>query len=169
MNYAKVHIMQQERDPLNLGSLPMASPPDDGWPQIRAELEKSQKRSRFLQYSGSALALAAMLVIAVGVFIHQPGPVVAPTAVPQTLDSLISLSQQLENRVRSFRAEVGGMPTDALIYQVELEDLVAQVDDQLSMNPDSLDLWSHRVNLLLDLSQLYEKQLRRDYRRMASL
>lgn len=161
--------MQQERDPLNLGSLPMASPPADGWPQIRAELEKTQKRKRQLRYSGSALALAAMLVIAVGVFIHQPAPVQAPATVPQTLDALVSLSRQLENRVRSFRAEVGGMPTDALVYQVELEDLVAQVDDQLSMNPDSLDLWSHRVNLLLDLSQLYEKQLRRDYRRMASL
>lgn len=161
--------MQKERDPLNLGSLPMASPPADGWPQIRAELEKTQKRSRLLRYSGSAMAFAAMLMLAVGVFIHQPAPAPAPTAVPQTLDALISLSQQLENRVRSIRAEVGGMPTDALVYQVELEDLVAQVDDQLSMNPDSLELWSHRVNLLLDLSQLYENQLRRDYDRMASL
>jgi len=39
----------------------------------------------------------------------------------------------------------------------------------LSMRPDSLELWSQRVNLLLDLSQLYQNQLRRDYQRMASL
>jgi len=87
----------------------------------------------------------------------------------RTLDSLIALSQQMENRVRTFRTEVGGMPTDSLIYQVELEDLVAQVDFELSVQPDSIDLWSQRVNLLLDLSRLYQNQLRRDYHRMASL
>jgi hypothetical protein len=38
MKYAKVHIMQKERDPLNLGSLPAVAPPGDGWPFIRAEL-----------------------------------------------------------------------------------------------------------------------------------
>ena len=48
-------------------------------------------------------------------------------------------------------------------------DLVAQVDSELSVAPDSADLWSQRVNLLLDLSQLYENSLRRDYYRMASL
>jgi hypothetical protein len=56
-----------------------------------------------------------------------------------------------------------------LIYQVELEDMVAQVDEELSMNPDSTELWNQRVNLMLDLSRLYQNQLRRDYRRMASL
>jgi hypothetical protein len=61
------------------------------------------------------------------------------------------------------------MPTDSLVYQVELEDLIAQVDEELSVNPESLELWSHRVNLLLDLSRIYENQLRRDYHRMASL
>ena len=61
------------------------------------------------------------------------------------------------------------MPTDALVYQIELEDLVAQVDDELSMRPDSLELWSQRVNLLLDLATLYQNQLRRDYHAMASL
>jgi hypothetical protein len=61
------------------------------------------------------------------------------------------------------------LPTDSLVYQVELEDLIAQVDDELSVRPDSLELWSQRINLLLDLSQLYQNQLRRDYHRLASL
>jgi len=165
--------MQKERDPLNLGSLPMVEPPSDGWPLIRAELEQDRQRRRRLRYAGSVMAIAATVVLAVGVFIHQPEPVTEPAAVPaqaqHTLDSLISLSQQLEVRVRSIREDVGGMPTDSLVYQVELEDLIAQVDEELSMNPESLELWSHRVNLLLDLSRLYENQLRRDYQRMASL
>jgi hypothetical protein len=61
------------------------------------------------------------------------------------------------------------MPTASVIYQVELEDLIAQVDEELSMRPDSMGLWSQRINLMLDLSQLYQNQLRRDYHRMASL
>ena len=75
----------------------------------------------------------------------------------------------MENRVRTFRTEIGGMPTNSLVYQVELEDLIAQVDNELSIQPDSVELWSQRVNLLLDLSRLYQNELRRDYRRMASL
>jgi len=165
--------MQKERDPLNLGSLPLMSPPSDDWPLIRSALVKDQRRRRLTRYTGGLLAVAAMLMLTVGLFIHQPElaptPVAAPVAASQTLDSLIKLSQQLEKRVRTIRSEVGGMPTDAIVYQIELEDLVAQVDDELSMRPDSLELWSQRVNLLLDLSTLYQNQLRRDYHAMASL
>jgi len=171
MQYAKVHIMQQERDPLNLGSLPLVSPPSDGWPAIRAELEKDRQRKRWRNFVTGAVAVAASVTLAVGLFLHQPvpGPVSESAAIPPTLDSLISLSQQLETRVREYRSGVGGMPTDSLVYQVELEDLIAQVDDELSLNPDSTDLWSQRVNLLLDLSRLYQNQLRRDYHQIASL
>ena len=107
--------------------------------------------------------------VAVGLFIQQPGPEPEASTAPPTLNSLITLSQQLEIGVRSYLAEFVCLPTDALVYQVELEDLIAQVDDELSVYPDSTRLWSQRVNLLLDLSQLYENQLRRDYHRMASL
>jgi hypothetical protein len=169
MTYAKVHIMQKEPDPLNLGSLPLVAPPSDDWPLIRSALVQHHRRRRVARYSGGLLAVAAMLMLAVGLFIHQPALAPAPAGAPQTLDSVIALSQKLETRVRSYRSEVGGMPTDSLVYQVELEDLIAQVDDELSMRPDSLELWSQRVNLLLDLSQLYQNQLRRDYHRLASL
>ena len=67
------------------------------------------------------------------------------------------------------RSQAGVMPTSSVIYQVELEDLVAQVDEALSMRPDSMDLWSQRINLMLDLSQLYQNELRREYHLMASL
>ncbi|MNC99181.1 hypothetical protein D3C83_173790 [compost metagenome] len=61
------------------------------------------------------------------------------------------------------------MPAQTVVYQVELEDLVAQVDDALSLKPDSRELWSQRVNLLLDLEQLYQRELRRDDSNLASL
>ena len=169
--------MQKERDPLNLRSLPLVEPPADDWPAIRSALVTRKRRQRLAQYTGGALAAAAAVLLAIGLFVQQPaqspGPATLPAPAlagsPQTLVSVIALSQQLEKRVRSYRTEMGGMPTDSLVYQVELEDLIAQVDGELSMRPDSLDLWGQRVNLLLDLSQLYENRLRRDYQQMASL
>ena len=179
MNFSKVHMMHKERDPLNLRSLPLVEPLEDGWPEIKNSLLEENRRQRILRLAGGSLAAAAVITLSVSLFVQQPSPSPqqqsplqsATQSIPATatLDSLIALSQQLESGIRSYRAEVGGMPTDSLIYQVEIEDLIAQVDDELSVRPDSTQLWSQRVNLLLDLSQLYENQLRRDYHRMASL
>ncbi len=180
--------MQQERDPLKLGSLPLVSPPVDDWPMIEAALLKQRSRKRILTLAGSALAIAATVILAVGVFVYRPHGIPAVTSgsqqpqtaqvinpasddAPQTdtLDALIALSQQLETNLRTIRSQTGMMPTSSVIYQVELEDLVAQVDEELSMRPDSVDLWSQRINLMLDLSQLYQNELRREYHAMASL
>jgi len=201
--------MQQERDPLNLRSLPLVSPASDDWPAIEAALRKQNGRQRLLKSAGWALAAAASVTLAVGLLVRSPDslppadssaaqPAIAHTnaqapganaqasganaqasgaeaPAPQaaepasTVDSLIALSQRLETNLRHIRSEVGVMPTPSLIYQVELEDMVAQVDEELSMNPDNTSLWSQRVNLLLDLSQLYRNELRRESHRMASL
>ena len=193
--------MQQERDPLNLRSLPLVSPASDDWPAIEAALRKQNGRQRLLKSAGWALA-AASVTLAVGLLVRSPDsltpadssaaqPAIAHTnaqasganaqasgaeapatqaAEPaSTVDSLIALSQRLETNLRHIRSEVGVMPTSSLIYQVELEDMVAQLDEELSMNPDNTSLWSQRVNLLLDLSQLYRNELRRESHRMASL
>lgn len=169
MKYAKVHIMQKERDPLNLGSLPLVAPPADNWPEIKNALLIQSRRQQFKRVAGSLLAAAAAITLAIGLFVQQPATTPETSVTPPTLDSLISLSQQLEKGVRNYRSEAGGLPTRLVIYQVELEDLIAQVDDELSVYPDSQQLWNQRVNLLLDLSQLYENQLRREYHRLASL
>jgi len=185
---AKVHIMQQEKDPLNLGSLPLVSPHPDDWSLIEAALRKQHSHRRILRLAGSTLAIAATTILAVSIFVYRPfatsqapagaellqtagveeiAPIDAPP--PDTLGSLIALSQELESNLRKIRSQAGLMPTSVVIYQVELEDLVAQVDEELSMHPDSLDLWSQRINLMLDLSQLFQNELRREYQQMASL
>ena len=180
--------MQQEKDPLNLGSLPLVSPPGDDWPVIEAALRKQNSRKRIVAVAGGMLALAACAVLAVGIFVYRPHPNPADSSVPEqrqtaqvgapvlsqasrvnTLESLIGLSQQMESNLLKLRSQVGVLPTSSVIYQVEFEDLVAQVDGELSMHPDSTELWSQRVNLMLDLSQLYQNELRREYHRMASL
>lgn len=189
MNTAKVYSMKQARqrheDPLNLQSLPLVSPPRDGWPAVEAALRGDARRRVVWRYAAGALAAAATLTLVVGLSWQQSSTVGAgATGVAQvtgaesragsastarTLDSVVALSQQLEARLRGIRAETGSLPSSEVVYQVELEDLVAQVDEELSRQPDSLALWNQRVSLLMDLERLYENRLRREYYRLASL
>lgn len=179
---------QQHEDPLNLRSLPLVAPEQDDWAQIEAALRRSTKRKTLAKYSGGALAAAAAVTLAIGLYLGEsptptgqspataqpelasveaPAPSAASTET--TLTALIGLSQKLEDDLRLYRAQMGQLPADALVYRVELEDVIAQVDNELNWNPESIGLWSQRVNLLLDLSNLYENNLRREYRQMASL
>ncbi len=193
------HVRQAHEDPLNLRSLPLVTPAEDDWPPIEAALIRHARKQRIVRYAGAMTAIAATVVVAAGLVLQFssigpttgppgpaaeppvtvvqdrsqgeiPGPVATPAVSPQTtLESLIALSQQLEGRLRTYRSNVGDLPAGSLVYQVELQDLVVQIDEELSMQPDSRELWSQRVNLLLDLSHLYENRLRRDYHLMASL
>ena len=189
MNTAKVYRMQfarqKQEDPLNLQSLPLVSPARDGWPAVEAALRRDARRRSLARYAAGALTAAATVTLALGLYRQQPtvesaGPVAAdlagdatqiqaPAPAANTLDALVALSQRLEGRLRHIRTEVGRLPANAVVYQVELEDLVVQVDEELSRQPDSLALWNQRVALLLDLERLYENSLRREYDRIASL
>lgn len=190
MQGAKVLMMNElrneRRDPLGLGELPEVRPDFDGWPDIESALRQENRKRRARAIVGGSLAAAATVVLALAFTLRTPPTSPLPdaseggvTAVGQeaepvplrepAVESMIAMSQQLENRIRAYRTRVGDLPSDALVFQVELQDLVAQVDSELSAAPDSAELWSQRVNLLLDLSQLYENSLRRDYYRMASL
>lgn len=189
MNTAKVYSMKQARqrqeDPLNLQSLPLVSPPRDGWPVVEAALRGDARRRTVWRYAAGTVAAAATVTLAVGLYWQQSSSVGAgavgvaqvegtesrarPAPAAGTLESMIGLSQQLEGRLRGIRAEAGSLRSSAVVYQVELEDLVAQVDEELSRQPDSLPLWNQRVSLLMDLERLYENSLRREYHRIASL
>ena len=182
---------QKAEDPFNLQGLPQVEPPRDGWPAIEAALRSDHKRRKGIRYAGWALAAAASVTLAVGIVLQkpfpaapdrsaepalaqeqrleQPAPGESRHAPAETLETMIGLSQQLESRLRTIRSGSGGLPAGAIVYQIELEDLVAQVDEELSKQPDSLPLWNQRVNLLMDLERLYENRLRREYRQMASL
>ena len=182
---SKVHMMNTDRDPMNLGSLPPLDPPTDGWPTVEAALKDHFGRRRKWKVAASSLAVAASLALTVGLVLRpssfEPGGetgVTVPTVAHQAPESLkddeavatlINLSQRLETGLRQIRSDAPLMPTASVIYQVELEDMVAQVDEELSRNPESTNLWRQRVGLLLDLTRLYRNELRRENARMASL
>jgi hypothetical protein len=179
------HWKQSQSDPLGLGQLDAIEPGYDGWAQIESALQAHQASKRNWRRAGGWLAVAASLVMVIGVVLHNteiniPGKMpsaefatsVADSASVQLNDNvkqLIGLSQSMEEQVSKLRRETGSMPAESAIYVAELEDLIAQVDNELSLTPDSIDLWGQRVNLMLDLAQIYQQQWRIDYGRMASL
>lgn len=179
------HMKQDMADPLGLRKLDVIEPGYDGWAQIESALRGQQPGKRAWRRSGAWLAVAAGVLLVLGISLFntenaappgQPAEGLATAGVESAslsskddIDALIGLSQSMEEQVAKLREETGSMPAESAIYIAELEDLIAQVDTGLSMNPDSIDLWGQRVNLLLDLAQVYQQQWRIDYSRVASL
>ena len=176
---------QNTTDPLGLGELEAVEPGYDGWAQIESALQTHQTNKRNWRHAGGWLAVAASLVLVVSITMRNsennipgdtPSQVLATPAanlasvpVQENINALIGLSQNMETQVKKLRQETSSMPAESAIYVAELEDLIAQVDTELSLTPDSIDLWGQRVNLMLDLAQIYQQQWQIDYGRMASL
>ncbi len=180
----------EARDPLGLSSLADPAPEAGGmaqdWLVVSDALEKRRKRQR-AWWGGLAAAASVVLVIALLAIqpTRSPPPIEQQAATtsrpesavaqpsagdrkPSTAD-LIAMSQDMERQLRFLSAQVGSMPSEVVVYQVELQDLISQVDDVLSMAPDSQALWGQRLQLQMSLVRLYRGQLRRDYGRVASL
>jgi len=166
---------QNTSDPLGLGKLEAVEPGYDGWAQIESALQTHQTNKRNWRRAGGWLAVAASLVLVVSITLRNseniipgdsaPSTVLATPAtnlasvpVQENINALIGLSQNMETQVKKLRQETSSMPAESAIYVAELEDLIAQVDTELSLTPDSIDLWGQRVNLMLDLAQIYQQQ-----------
>jgi hypothetical protein len=176
---------QDLTDPLGLRNLAAIEPGYDGWAQIESALRDQPAGHRGWRRTGAWLAIAASLLLVLGIslFNTQNGTLPAQSReglatigaesaslpLKDDIRALIELSQSMEEQVARLSEETASMPAESANYIAELEDLIAQVDTGLSMNPDSIDLWGQRVNLLLDLAQVYQQQWRIDYSRIASL
>jgi len=181
-------------DPLNLGSLVQPAP-DPGsvekdWAVVSSALSNARKRRRQAWMGGLAAAASIALVIAVlglpgsrlaapassdPMTAGAPEPFTEPAAQAESatagpgLEELMTMSQDIEGQLRFLRERVGSMSSEMVVYQVELQDLIGQIDDGLSLNPNSRQLWSQRLELQVDLMKIYREQLRRDHARLASL
>ncbi len=179
------HWKQNTSDPLGLNDLETIEPGYNGWEQIEVALQAHQNSKRNWQRAGSFLAIAASLVLVISITLRNheiqaptslPSPEfatqatsIASASVQDNINALIGLSQNMEEQVKTLRQESSSMPAESAIYVAELEDLIAQLDNELSLTPDSINLWGQRVNLMLDLAQIYQQQRQIDYARMASL
>jgi len=172
-------------DPMGLSDLEAIDPGYDGWADIESALLTHKDSKRNWQRAGGWLAVAASLVLVVSITMQniESPATISPELASTThvvgtsqagrdndnVGALIGLSQNMENQVKNLRQETSSMPAESAIYIAELEDLIAQVDNELSFTPDSIDLWGQRVNLLLDLAQICQQQWQIDYGRMAAL
>ena len=172
-------------DPLGLSNLEPVEPGYDGWAEIESALKVHQDKKRKWRRAGGWMALAASLVLVFGITLRHgedgtpSEPLTTSVAtqmvntasvpVQDNINALIGISQNMEEQVRKLRQQAGSMPAESAVYVAELEDLIAQVDRELSIAPDSIDLCGQRVNLMLDLAQIYQQQWQIDYGRMASL
>jgi len=178
-------MKQNTSDPLGLRDLEAVEPGYDGWAQIESALQTHQNSKRTWQRVGGWLAVAASLVLVISIVLRSsensspadmpspgfatPATNLASVPVQDNINALIGLSQNVEAQVKKLRQETTSMPAESAMYVAELEDLIAQVDNELSLKPDSVDLWGQRVNLMLDLARIYQQQWQIDYGRMASL
>ena len=176
---------QNTSDPLGLSELEAVETGYDGWAQVESALQAHQNSKRNRQRAGGWLAVAASLVLVISITLRNtendtptglPSPELATPAtnlasvqVQDNVIALIGLSQSMESQVKKLREETSSMPAESAIYVAELEDLIAQVDNELSLTPGSIDLWGQRVNLMLDLARIYRQQWQIDYGLMVSL
>ncbi len=171
----KYQVYEDSRDPFNFGKLPQLDPPTDLWPGIEVGLDRPARSGMFLW--ASAASVAAVLVLATYVVQHQDtlissGPA-ADSAIasvePGHLERLVTVSQKMETRLADYRADGGAMGIDQASMIAEFEDLIAFIDQQLSDDPKSIDLWFQRVSLMSDLLGVYAVQQSGDIGMIASL
>ena len=161
---------QDRNDPFEFGKLPQMDPPTNLWPAIDAGLDAPARGGMFRW--ASAASIAVVLIIAVFVM-QQPGEQMPVGPVqsgdPSHLDRLVTVSQKMETRLSDSRAGSGMMNTDQAGTIAEFEDLIAFIDQQLSDEPESVDLWFQRVSLMSDLLNVYAVQQSGDMGMIASL
>ena len=157
--------------PERLRALPAHTPPPGGWMDLNRRLHA---RRRNLAVAGGGFALAASVLVAVGLVGIRPDAVSPPqpahTAEPAMTASarqmspavaqLISRSQALERQLAAVRPQVAvwntGRDTRAMLLEAELR----RVDAQLNFaEPQATEaLWRRRVTLMNALVDLHQTE-----------
>ncbi len=155
--------------PERLRALPSFTPPPGGWLDLNRRLAA---RRRNFAVAGGGFALAASVLVGVGLVGLRPGAVAPPAAttaasraapatqVSPAVARLISRSQALERQLSSVRPQVAvwntGRDTRALMLETELRRVDALIN---FAEPQAAEaLWSRRVQLMNALVELHETE-----------
>jgi hypothetical protein len=156
--------------PERLRALPAFTPPPGGWQRLDARLNA---RRRNYAMAGGGFALAASVLVAVGLVGLRPDTAVPPSApsapaasitavaqVSPALEQLISRSQALERQLASARPQVAvwntGRDTRAALLEQELRRVDAQINFAEPASAEAL--WTRRVRLMTALVELHETE-----------
>jgi hypothetical protein len=139
-----------------LRALPSARPPRDRWAAVREQALRQRRVSRVRRGGWSVLAIAAGLVLMVGVRQWSgdgPAPGVAEAA-PE-LAELMDQSRQLEAALREYGTEGRVLNARAAGIIADLEDRIAVVDAGIvqasarrQIPNELVDMWRSRVSLM---------------------
>lgn len=136
-----------------LKALPSLRPARDQWPMLQQKLAAERRRRRIRWSAVAGLAAAASIALVVTVRSRAQHQDHAQLAI----DSVMTRSSQLEQLIQSYNPD--HRVTDGLTAGVagQLEDRIAQVDQQLQLaqlqenrrsEAEMLRLWRQRVGLL---------------------
>ena len=146
-----------------LEDLPPLDPPPALWSAIRSELDQ-RGRARRLRRSGwlASAAAAVAVIVVVAYLVQLPDPATDPAAsAPAVADvndsSLIQLRQLsalLEARLR--QQHLNAVSSGSMESLIWLENELTWLDIRLASQPDNIDLWQRRTELLAEMNRLYE-------------
>ncbi len=140
-----------------LRALPVLRPARSRFSEIQAQTGRWRFRRRFKLIGGSALALAATVVLAVVLVPAARSGSTGALAEQRELDSIIARSRNLESFIQTLDPDNRVTDGRTAMVAAGLEDRVAQIDRQLQvvnlMNDQSgadraLQLWRERLGLL---------------------
>lgn len=144
-------------------NLPPLDPPPALWSAIRSELDQRARARRLRRTGWLASAAAAVAVMAFMVHLMPfPNPVTEPavteSVVAETgepaLIQIRQLSALLEARLR--QQHFSAVSSGSLESLVWLENELTWLDIRLASQPDDLELWQRRTELLAEMNRLYQ-------------
>jgi hypothetical protein len=163
-----IHRISEDRltDALSerLRALPAHAPPAGGWNRLNQRLQA--RRRRFVA-AGGGLALAASVLVAIGLTRLRPdvNPAAAGYGATATrspeVAQLISRSQNLERELSSARPQVAVWNSGREAGATLLEQQLRRVDAQLNFADDRRTaerLWRERVRLMNALVDLHRSE-----------
>jgi hypothetical protein len=150
--------------PARLRALPAFTAPAGGWARLDARL--AARRRRFVALGGG-FAMAASVLVAVGLSTLRPEPATLPGAAGAArpeVARLIDRSQALERRLSSARPQVAVWSESRDARAALIEPHLRQVDAQINFagSGSAERLWRERValmNALVDVHQPEEPAL----------
>lgn len=147
-----------------LRALPAFVPPPGGWERLNL---RRQARRRRYAVAGGGLALAASVLVAIGLVGLKPdrapalgGGFAAAPAAKREVAQLISRSQNLERQLSAARPQVAVWNSGRDARATLLEQRLRVIDAQLNVAaPDSAErLWRERVKVMNALVTLHQPE-----------
>lgn len=152
-----------------LNKLPPLDPPPALWRSIENELDQRQASQRHRRWTLISASMAAVIVLAVVIgLVRQPEiRIPAQADIDPALVEARQISALLEAQLR--QQHFGAVNTASVESLVWLENELGWLDMRLASDPNNLELWQRRSELLSEMNRLYGQSSWQAQMRLTSL